>query len=249
MCAASVRFSYRPGLPKNPFRNVQLGGSWDASGRTAADWTFAPMQPTLDDDGCPAFDAIVNFDDSAIGAVLRWGVTLDGPLGPGLWGIASEVDDETSTARERSFTLAGGTRRTRSITSRIAVALARCRSRAHPAFVFPFGPPMRHRSISSSAIPRMAISLMTARALFNRLQWRRRTASGRRRSPIFRSLLADLTCFVWSRTTERQHSALTFIHANRLAPGIQIPRGSPIRACPPTLRGRKAALSFATRAK
>jgi 1,4-alpha-glucan branching enzyme len=108
MCAASVRFSYRPGLPANPFSNVQLGGSWDAAGRSAADWTFNPMQPTVDDDGCPAFDAIVNFDDSAIGAILRWGVTLDGPLGPGLWGIASEVDDETSTAREQSFTLQAG---------------------------------------------------------------------------------------------------------------------------------------------
>src|ERR1700722_7630820 len=108
MCAASVRFSYRPGLPENPFRNVQLGGSWDVSGRSAADWTFTPMRPTLDDDGCPAFDAVVNFDDSAIGAVLCWGVTLEGPLGQGLWGIASEVDDETSTAREQSFTLQAG---------------------------------------------------------------------------------------------------------------------------------------------
>jgi 1,4-alpha-glucan branching enzyme len=108
MCAASVRFSYRPGLPENPFVNVRLAGSWDASGRSAADWTFTAMQPTVDDDGCPAFDGIVNFDDSAIGAILRWGVTLDGPLGQGLWGIASEVDDDASTARERTFTLQAG---------------------------------------------------------------------------------------------------------------------------------------------
>jgi len=105
MRPASVRFSYRPGLPGNPFRNVRLAGSWDASGRTAADWSFTPMHPTVDDDGCPAFEAVVTFDDSAIGEVLRWGVMLDAPLGDGLWGIASEVDDAASTARERSFTL------------------------------------------------------------------------------------------------------------------------------------------------
>jgi len=69
MRPASVRFSYRPGLPGNPFRNVRLAGSWDASGRTAADWSFTPMHPTVDDDGCPAFEAVVTFDDSAIGEV------------------------------------------------------------------------------------------------------------------------------------------------------------------------------------
>jgi 1,4-alpha-glucan branching enzyme len=73
------------------------------------------MQSIVDDDGCPAFEAVVNFDDSAIDEILRWGVTLDGPLGDGLWGIASEVDDITSKARERSFTLKAGDR-TRSIT-------------------------------------------------------------------------------------------------------------------------------------
>jgi 1,4-alpha-glucan branching enzyme len=108
MCAASVRFSYRPGLPANPFRNVHLAGSWDASGKSATDWSFTPMQSAVDDDGCLAFEAMVNFDDSAVGAVLRWGVMLDGPLGEALWGIASEVDDVTSTARERSFTLQPG---------------------------------------------------------------------------------------------------------------------------------------------
>jgi hypothetical protein len=69
------------------------------------------MPPTVDDDGCPAFEAVVNFDDSAIGAVLRCGVALDGPLGEGLWGIASEVDDVASKARERSFTLETGSAR------------------------------------------------------------------------------------------------------------------------------------------
>jgi len=66
------------------------------------------MHSAVDEDGCPAFEAVVNFDDSAIGEVLRWGVMLDAPLGEGLWGIASEVDDVASKARERSFTLQAG---------------------------------------------------------------------------------------------------------------------------------------------
>ena len=108
MCPANVRFSYHPGLPDNHFRNVRLAGSWDAAGRSAADWSFTPMQPTVDDDGCPAFEAVVSFDDGAIGALFRWGVTVDGALGVGLWGIASEADEVASTARERSFTLQAG---------------------------------------------------------------------------------------------------------------------------------------------
>ena len=107
MCPARVRFSYRPGLPGNPFRNVRLSGSWDAAGRSATDWSVILMQPTLDNDGCAAFDAEVDFADSAIGTVLRWGVKLDGPL-EDLWGIASEVDDMASAAREQSFTLRAG---------------------------------------------------------------------------------------------------------------------------------------------
>jgi 1,4-alpha-glucan branching enzyme len=108
MCPAPVRFSYRPGLAQNPFRNVRLGGSWDAAGRSAIDWSFTPMRATIDDDGCAAFEAEIDFDDSAIGTVFRWGVKLDGPLGTDLWGIASEIDDIASAARERSFTLRAG---------------------------------------------------------------------------------------------------------------------------------------------
>lgn len=105
MCPAGVRFSYRPGLPANPFCNVRLAGNWDAAGRIAGDWSFTTMEPATDEDGCPAFAAEVVFDDSAIGAVVRWGVMLDGPLGQNLWGIAREPDDVLSTARELSFTL------------------------------------------------------------------------------------------------------------------------------------------------
>jgi 1,4-alpha-glucan branching enzyme len=109
MCPAIVRFSYRPGLAANPFRHVRLQGSWDAAGRAAADWSTTPMDSATDPDGCPCFEAEIRFDDSQIGAAFRWGVMLDGPAGADLWGIAAEVDDETSSARERSFTLRDGT--------------------------------------------------------------------------------------------------------------------------------------------
>jgi 1,4-alpha-glucan branching enzyme len=66
------------------------------------------MRAAVDEDGCPSFEAVVSFDDNAIGEVVRWGLTLDAPLGTGLWGIASEVDDPASTARERWFTLQAG---------------------------------------------------------------------------------------------------------------------------------------------
>jgi len=66
------------------------------------------MHPAIDSDGCPSFDADVLLDDSEVGVTFRWGVKLDGPAGKDLWGIASEVDDETSTARERQFVLQEG---------------------------------------------------------------------------------------------------------------------------------------------
>jgi 1,4-alpha-glucan branching enzyme len=108
MCPARVHFSCRLGLAANPLRNVRLGGSWNAAGRSALGWCVVPMQPTIDNDGCPAFDAEVGFDDSAVGTVFRWGVRLDGPLGEDLLGIAAEVHEIASSARERSFTLQAG---------------------------------------------------------------------------------------------------------------------------------------------
>ena len=108
MCPANVRFSYRPGLMLELFTNVRLHGSWDTTGHRAENWSSTPMLPAVDPDGCPAFEADVAFDDAQIGTVFRWGVMLDGPAGTDLWGIAAEVDDENSSARERSFTLGRG---------------------------------------------------------------------------------------------------------------------------------------------
>ena len=104
-----VRFSFRPGLPTHRFNNVRLVGSWNAAGKLAAVWSSTPMMPAIDPDGSPSFDAEVDFDATGIGTTFRWGVRLDGPAGQGVWGIASEVDDEASTDRVRSFVLSAET--------------------------------------------------------------------------------------------------------------------------------------------
>jgi 1,4-alpha-glucan branching enzyme len=108
MCAAIVKFSFRPGLRECPFRNVRLSGSWDAQGRASSQWSTVAMRADVDPDGRPSFDAEVAFDNAEIGNPFHWGVMLDGPAGENAWGIASEVDDEASTARERAFILQGG---------------------------------------------------------------------------------------------------------------------------------------------
>ena len=64
------------------------------------------MRAALDDDGRSAFETEIDFDEAAIGTTFQWGVLLDAPLGEDLWGIAAEEDVETSTSRERAFTLA-----------------------------------------------------------------------------------------------------------------------------------------------
>src|SRR5580698_9196221 len=105
MGTITTRFSYRLGLPRNPFANVRLEGSWDAAGHSAQRWSIRPMAPAIDPDGCPSFETEVAFDDGGIGTTFCWGVRLDGPAGNDLWAIASEVDDENSTARQQSFVL------------------------------------------------------------------------------------------------------------------------------------------------
>ncbi|MEV5052327.1 hypothetical protein [Arthrobacter sp. LAR12-1-1.1] len=51
------------------------------------------MQEIVADDGCPAFEATVNFDDTLAGQEIRWGVRLDGPAGANQWGIVTEDPD------------------------------------------------------------------------------------------------------------------------------------------------------------
>ena len=66
------------------------------------------MQHVTGIDGCPAFEAVVSLDLSQSGQTFRWGVTLDGPAGSNIWGIATEVGDPNSSDRYRSFVLEGG---------------------------------------------------------------------------------------------------------------------------------------------
>jgi 1,4-alpha-glucan branching enzyme len=105
MALLAVNFEYIIGL-RTPFiLNARLGGSWDGDGRLTENWSFVPMQPFTADDGCPAFRATVELDDSQLGQTFHWGVTVDTAAEPNRWGVPTEVDDVGSRARERMFTL------------------------------------------------------------------------------------------------------------------------------------------------
>jgi 1,4-alpha-glucan branching enzyme len=103
----AVRFVYSTGLPRQIFRNVRLVGSWDAGGHFDGRWTAAPTPMTgcQLEDGCWCYVAEVQFDAGGIGRNFSWGVRLDGPPGPDLWGIPTEVHDRASADRVRNFTL------------------------------------------------------------------------------------------------------------------------------------------------
>lgn len=107
MALIPVNFEYRTGLRRPFILNARVGGNWDVTGRLAESWTFVPMQPFTGDDGCPAFRATVQLDDSQIGQVFRWSVQVDTPAAPNQWGIPTEVSDTASRERYRTFTLAG----------------------------------------------------------------------------------------------------------------------------------------------
>lgn len=93
-----VRFVYCTSIAADIFRHPRLHGSWDPS-------ATVPMRVITGEDGCPVFEATVDIDDSLAGAELRWGVILDAPRRPNLWGIATESGDAGSADRYRSFTL------------------------------------------------------------------------------------------------------------------------------------------------
>ena len=101
-----VDFAYYTGIKRDILHNVRLTGSWGADGRTSQDWC-APVAMTrvILEDGCPSFCCTVDFDDSAVGATIRWGVRADSDFGADLWAIPFEVSDQTSTERTRSFVL------------------------------------------------------------------------------------------------------------------------------------------------
>jgi 1,4-alpha-glucan branching enzyme len=105
MAHQAVEFQFITGLSRAIFRNARVRGSWDSSGRYSDDWTEAPMQAGVGEDGCPIFTAVVPLDLADEGKTFRWGVVLDGPQGANFWGIPTEVPDDESVERYRSFRL------------------------------------------------------------------------------------------------------------------------------------------------
>ena len=107
MALLPVNFEYLTGLRQPFLVNARLTGNWDAQGRRSEQWTEVPMTAFTAEDGCPAFRATVNLDDSQIGQDFRWGVSVDTPQVPNVWGIPTEVNDTASAERYRTFTLRG----------------------------------------------------------------------------------------------------------------------------------------------
>src|SRR6185369_10114630 len=105
MAKIGVRFRYLTGLKRDIFRNARLAGSWDSLGRLSQAWSETPMTPSRAEDGCPCFTANVELAESQIGKRFRWGVRLDGPSGPNVGGIPTEVNDANSAERYREFDL------------------------------------------------------------------------------------------------------------------------------------------------
>ena len=108
MAQIAVTFTFHSGVNRHLFRNVRLSGSWDAAGHFSNQWTNVPMTASLDETGCEAFSASVSFDASQTETVFHWGVAADVVGAPNTWVVATEVPDETSNQRYRSFVLAEG---------------------------------------------------------------------------------------------------------------------------------------------
>ncbi|MGA8477902.1 MAG: hypothetical protein WB696_08090, partial [Chthoniobacterales bacterium] len=101
----AVRFVFNTGISRPVFSNVRLSGSWDSSGNPSANWSSTPMQAITGTDGCPAFEATVNLNEAQAGQQFQWGITLDAPNNPNIWGIMTEVADPNSSNRYRVFNL------------------------------------------------------------------------------------------------------------------------------------------------
>ena len=101
-----VHFTYYIGFQtEKPLQNPRLTGSWDENGRYSNQWSVVPMTSETGEDGCPCFRATIELDDSEIEWDFHWGVWLDTPAEPNVWGIMTEVKDRSATSRERLFKL------------------------------------------------------------------------------------------------------------------------------------------------
>jgi len=106
----AVSFTFHTGVKHHLFRNVRLSGSWDVSGHFSNQWLEHPMAVTLDETGCDAFTVDVLFDAASVGSAFNWGVVADFNGAPNTWVIATEVPDENSYQRYRTFILGAGQR-------------------------------------------------------------------------------------------------------------------------------------------
>jgi 1,4-alpha-glucan branching enzyme len=105
MSQVAVNFTFHSGVKRHLFRKVRLSGSWDASGLFSNRWSEVPMAVSQDETGCDAFTARVSFDASGIGTVFQWGVVADMAGAPNSWVVVTEVPEESSNQRYRSFSL------------------------------------------------------------------------------------------------------------------------------------------------
>jgi 1,4-alpha-glucan branching enzyme len=105
MGIVSVQFRYLTGLTRRIFRDARLQGAWDQHGRASQDWSETPMIETTAEDGCPAFTAVVQFDDSEVGKTFRWSARLSTASVADVSGVPTEVNGANSTERVRTFQL------------------------------------------------------------------------------------------------------------------------------------------------
>ena len=103
-----INFEYSSGARRAVFSRASLTGSWNAEGKYSDVWQVTPMSAGLDECGCQAFTAEVELDAAEAGKTFYWGVILDAPGRPELWGIASESGPPDQPRLDRSFVLAAG---------------------------------------------------------------------------------------------------------------------------------------------
>ena len=100
-----VLFTYHTGMECELFHNVRLTGSWTPEGRHADQWQTLPMTRYTDESGCVAYKAAVNLTEEP-GTAFSWGVVLDAPGRPDVWGIPAETGPFDTPGFFRTFSLA-----------------------------------------------------------------------------------------------------------------------------------------------
>lgn len=106
MARVPVEFWYYTGLAREVFKGATLTGSWTPQGEYSPQaWSDVPMTPLIAEDGCMAFHAQVELDDSPRDQQFRWGVRLLRADGTRIWGIFAEIKERHSSEQQRILTL------------------------------------------------------------------------------------------------------------------------------------------------